>query len=346
MTLIKMRLLSIFFIVVFNISLIRSQSFILERIFQPSLSVNSELTYDFNTHNDNLKIARLNANLIIPIKSKLGIEVDWTKIFSVRSWKDVKNMANIKAYQIFWTFKPQITGIQYLPGNNKISPFSNPYTLAFGAQTGITGIHLMKRLRLLLYSVNVSIQEDLSAYQKLRPNGTALIGLVHFRGFKKIWYYGLALSASDGQFIPVLPLPFLGAYLKLDDKIWWNITLPLQTRIEFKPRSNLRFDVLVGLGNYGFGFGSTAMNGEFSRHYLSGIQLKTGAAIHFKTKSGTKLFLEAGYLPFRAFQFDQGHSVRVFENPGLKPSPYIAFSVFHGLKKSLIGSSLASFLNF
>jgi hypothetical protein len=346
MTLVKIRLSLLMLAFLCCAGRSTGQSFILDRIFQPSMSINTELTFDLNQNNDKLHIAKLNANLIIPVKSKLDLEIEWKKIFNVRSWKDVKNMASIKAYQIFWTLKPQLTGVQYVPTGNKISPFSNPYSVAFGVQTGITGIHLMKKFRLLLYSANISIQEDIHSYNKLRPNGTALLGVVHFKGFRYLWYYGLALSVNDGQNLPVFPVPFLGAYLKLGNKIWWNITLPLQTRIEFKPNSNLRVDLLASLGNYGFGFGSNVLNRDYSRHYISGLQLKTGLAFHFKTKGGTKFFLEAGYLPFRAFQFDAGKTSRPFANPELGPTPYFAFSVFYGLKKSLIGSSLASFLNF
>jgi hypothetical protein len=52
-------------------------------------------------------------------------------------------------------------------------------------------------------------------------------------------------------------------------------------------------------------------------------------------------------MPFRAFRFDMGRDNRPFQNPEkLQPAPYLAFSIYYGFRKSLLGSTVENFLNF
>jgi hypothetical protein len=141
--------------------------------------------------------------------------------------------------------------------------------------------------------------------------------------------------------------PFIGVDLKLAKKFWWNITLPVQTRFEYKPSKYLKFDAVAGFASYNWGFGNRNNLGQFERHYISGWQFRSGLAINIKTKRGTKFYLEGGYMPFRAFRFDMGRDNRPFQNPEkLQPAPYLAFSIYYGFKKSLLGSTVENFLNF
>jgi hypothetical protein len=202
-------------------------------------------------------------------------------------------------------------------------------------------------MRILFYTVNVGAQEEIRSMNKLRPYGTAIVGVVNFNRVLYYWYYGVAVSASDGQRWPVIPVPFFGVDLNLSKKLWWNITLPLQTRFEWKPSRFVKIDAVAGLGSYGWGFGAANQVGGYDRHYVSGIQFKTGAALNLKTKRGTKFYFEGGYMPFRSFGFDIGRSARPFANPvALAASPYFAFSMYYGFKKSLLGTSVENFLNF
>jgi hypothetical protein len=335
------------FIVLCTFQTLKGQSFILNQFFQPSLTTNAEYSFDFNKNNDRCSIGRINSNLIIPVKSKLGVEMDLSKIFSIRSFKDVKNMAEIKAYQIFWTFRPQITMVQYSPLTPKQSPFSDSTSLSYGVQTGITGLHLMKKLQILFYSVNLGVQEDFKTLKGIKPYGNAIVGVVNFNRLTYFWYYGVAISASEGQRLPIMGIPFIGVDLKLAKKFWWNITLPVQTRFEFKPSRYLKFDAVAGFASYNFGFGNRNNLGGFDRHYFSGWQFRTGLAINIKNKRGTKFYLEGGYMPFRSFHFDSRSKNSPFENPeNLRPTPYIAVSLYYGFRKSLLGSTVENFLNF
>lgn len=322
------------------------QSFILNQFFQPSLSVNGEYTHDFNTIGDRWDMGRLNANLIIPVKSKLGVELNWKELFKVKSLKDLGKVAELKAYQIFWTFRPQATYLRYRPQVPKAAPFVDSLHFSYGIQTGVTGLHLLKKVRLLFYTINVGVQEDLYSLRQLRPYGNVIVGVVNFNKVMYYWYYGISLSASDGQLWPVMPIPFFGVDLHLAKKLWWNITLPIQTRFEWKANRFVKFDAVASLATYGWGFGQPLPSGDYQRHYSSGFQLRTGAAINLKTKRGTKFYLEAGYMPFRSFGFDVGRRLRPLENPSLQPSPYVSFSLFYGFKKSLLGSTVENFLNF
>ncbi len=337
----------LFFILFNGCQVLQSQSYILNQFFQPSLTTNGEYNFDLNKNTDNWSMARLNTNLIIPIKSKLGVEMDWKQVFSFKSLNDIKKVAKLKAYQIFWTFRPQLTMLQYRPITTKESPFADSTSVSYGVQTGITGLHLLSKLRILFYSVNMGLNEDLKTARGIKPYSSGLLGVVNFDRILYYWYYGVAFSASEGQIFPVIALPFIGVDLNLTKKFWWNITLPVQTRFEYKASKYVKFDAVAGFGSYSWGFGSPNGTGTFDRHYVSGLQFRTGLAINLKTKRGTKFYLEGGYLPFRAFQFDLGRTNRPFNNPeNLEPSPYFAFSVYYGFKKSLLGSTVENFLNF
>ena len=341
-----MRLL-LLIIILHSFSRLCGQSFILNQFFQPSLTTNAEYSFDNSTNNDSWSIGRLNCNLIIPVKSKLGLDMNWNKIFSIRSLKDVKNIGQIKAYQIFWTFKPQVTILNYRPLAPKTSPFSNSNSMAYGVQTGITGLHLLKKLRILFYSINVGANEDLKTLKGIKPYGNGIVGVVNFNKLTYFWYYGVAVSASEGQRWPVIGVPFIGVDLKLAKKFWWNITLPVQTRFEWKPSKRLKVDAVAGFASNSWGFGNRNNLGAFERHYVSGWQFRSGLAINIKTKRNTKFYIEGGYMPFRAFRFDLGRDNRPFQNPeNLQPAPYLAFSIYYGFRKSLLGSTVENFLNF
>lgn len=332
--------------IAFGVNHLSGQSFILNQFFQPSLSVNGEYAHDFNRLGDRWDMGRLNANLIIPVKSKLGLEMDWKKLLNAKSFKDLGKVAELKAYQIFWTFRPQVTYLRYRPEGPKTSPFADSLHFAYGLQTGVTGLHLIKKMRLFFYTINIGAQEDLHSLGKLRPYGNVILGVVNFNKVMYYWYYGVSISASDGQIWPVLPVPFFGVDLHLAKKLWWNITLPIQTRFEWKTSRFVKFDAVASLATYGWGFGQPMPGGDYQRHYASGFQFRTGLAINLKNKRGTKFYLEGGYMPFRSFGFDTGRKLRPLDNPNLQPSPYVSFSLFYGFKKSLLGSTVENFLNF
>ncbi len=325
----------------------KAQSFILNQFFQPSISLNTEYTYDYASTADRWSMGRINANVIVPIKSRLGVKMDFSKIFSIKKLSDVKDAAKVKAYQIFWTFRPQAIYLHYQPQNLNPSPFRQEHHLAYGLQTGITGLHLIKKMRILFYTVNVGVQEDLGSFRQVHPYGSAILGVVNFNKLMYYWYYGVSLSYGEGQPWRVLPIPFFGVDLHLADKLWWNITLPIQTRFEWKFNRYAKADLVASLATYGWGFESQPLltHPESTRLYSAGFQFRTGAAINLKNKRGTKFYLEAGYIPFRSFGFS-GEGSTLFANPQLQPSPYVALSFFYGFKRSLLGNTVESFLNF
>ncbi|WCL81906.1 DUF6268 family outer membrane beta-barrel protein [Saprospira sp. CCB-QB6] len=319
-----------------------AQSFILNRFFQPSLQLNADYQLPGAEQLEAPHIARFSAQLVVPIKSKLGLGIRWNKIWEVRKWQDLAKMGKIKAYQIFWTFKPQFTQLYPQAGLADSLGFMNPKgQQALGLQTGITGIHLIPKWRLLFYSFNLGMQQDISQLDRTQPYFQGAIGVVNFKRIFYYWYYGLAVSASADQAFPVLALPFIGTDLRLGKKTWWNITLPLQTRLQYKFNRYSKLDLLASLGSTGMGYPSPRTG---QRLYFQQLHLRTGLALHLKSKKGWKLYLEGGYMPYRQLDIlGQEHLVV----PDLAPSPYFACSLYYGLRqKSLIGDQLQGLLNF
>jgi len=180
-----------------------------------------------------MHVGQANINCIIPIKSQLKLDVDWKKILTLR----FKKAAKLKAYQIFWNFRPKFIYLDLQYKNSaEANPFHNKPQFSYGFSTGITGVHLItkpkKKPKFLFYSVNVGMMEDYKSIQRTPlPSVNALIGFAHIKSLDFYWYYGIYFSYDNGQ---IIPAPFFGIQAKLSKKIWVNITLPVQVTFSFK----------------------------------------------------------------------------------------------------------------
>ena len=74
------------------------------------------------------------------------------------------------------------------------------------ASLGALGISLTKKYRILFWSVNANVSEEEETFDQVVPRFNGIVGKMHVKGVRKQFFYGLAVTVSDGLNIP---LPFL-----------------------------------------------------------------------------------------------------------------------------------------
>lgn len=323
----------------------QGQSFLFNQFFQPSLRINTVYAHDFNFLNkDRMHVGQADINCIIPIKSQLKLNVKWNKILKLK----LKKATKLKVYQIFWNFRPKML---YLDLNYKDPSLENPFQkkaqIAYGFSTGITGIHLItkpfKQPKLLFYSVNIGMMEDVQSVQLTPiPSITAMIGFAHIRNLNFYWYYGLFFSYNNGQ---VLPAPFFGIQAKLTKAIWVNITLPVQVRFSFKVSKKFKLDLSAGLSSFSTAFGyQNPSSSEWERSIFSNLRVRGALTANLKISPQAKLYLEAGCYVYQLPNFRWGSTS--FKTPALSPSVYGSLSLYYSFKKSLLGTTIDGIILF
>ncbi|MDC0230884.1 DUF6268 family outer membrane beta-barrel protein [Aureispira] len=307
--------------------------------------MNSLYSHDFNFQNkDQLNIGQFNINCIIPIKSKLKLKVDWKKILTLKFKKATK----LKAYQIFWNFRPKFMYLDFVYKNGAaLNPFKNQPLYSYGFSTGITGVHLitkpLKKPKLLFYSITLGMMEDYESIQQSPvPSFKTIIGLAHMKSLNFYWYYGLYFSYDNDQFIPA---PFIGFQAKLYNKLWLNITLPVQIKLSWKVSKKLKIDIGASLSGFSTAFGYREnASAEIYRYVIGGFRIKTGLNFNFKLSPQFKLYIEMGSYPYQLTNFRWDNPP--FNKPELGPSTYGAVSLYYSFKKSLLGSTIDGIIMF
>jgi hypothetical protein len=340
---------------------LHGQAFIFNQFFQPSIRLNVEVNPDgviSKNPAQQLAYNRANLNLILPIKSKLGVKVDVIeaidKLRNLRKLrlKDVGDVARVKMYQIFWNIRPQTALINYQTTADTSVGANLEQTgnrQLFGLSTGITGLHLIKRMRILFYSANVGFLEDKNTLRRLQPNFTGLIGAAHLNRVVFVWYYGAYISYNNGRFIPA---PFFGIEANLMEKLWLNITLPVQMRLGWSFSKKTKLDFVMGLAGYGGGFGYQNPNStDWQRGVFTTLQARTSLVFNWKLNRQTKMYLEFGALPFRQLSVRMPYPLPtgVTAQKGSanqSMTVYGGFSLFYAFQKSLLSSVVDGLISF
>ncbi|MCH2023332.1 MAG: DUF6268 family outer membrane beta-barrel protein [Saprospiraceae bacterium] len=323
----------------------KSQSFIFNQFFQPSIRFNSQYSHDFNfVDKDQLDIGQFNINCIIPIKSKLKLKVDWKKILNLQFKKATK----LKVYQIFWNFRPKFMYLDFRYKNTTNSnPFYNRPHFSYGFSTGITGIHLLtkplKKPKFLFYTITLGMMEDYQSLQRSPlPSFRAYVGFAHMKSINFYWYYGIYFSYDNDQ---IIPAAFLGFQAKLYNKLWLNITLPVQIKLSWKASKKLKIDLGASLSGFSTAFGyKENTSTEIYRYVIGGFRIKTGLNFNFKLSPQFKLYFEIGVFPYQLTNFRW--DTPPFNKPELGPSTYGGLSLFYSFKKSLLGSTIDGIIMF
>lgn len=318
------------------------QAFIFNQLFRPSLRLNTEYVHDFSNNKDQLHTGRANINLIIPIKSKLDVKVKWDNILKIKKWKDIKKVAKIRAHQIFWNFRPQFTYLNFQPKAPTDYPFAQRPQLNYGFSTGVTGVHLLRKMKLLFYSINIGINEDLRSIGKMHPSGNLLLGIAHANKLVFYWYYGIYVSYNNGR---VLPAPFIGIQANLTKRLTLNITLPVQFQLSWKVSKKVKLDFITGISGFSGGFGLEDLSTKVVRYDFSAFQLRSGLVFTAKLGKQAQLYLEAGMIPYRQVSWNSKDNI--FEKPNLGYlNTYGAMSLFFTFQKSLLSSTIDQIIAF
>ena len=339
------------FLVVGLSQTIVAQLFIFNQLFQPSVRLNVEYMPDgsrwLGNAPDRLEYGRANMNLIIPVSQKMNMKVDWWaavgKVPKLRQlrFKDIGDVAQLRMRQIFWNVRPQVSYFQYNTTDSLGAPFRSPQQ-AYGVSTGITGVHLLRKFRLLFYSVNAGFMEDANSVRRIHPNFTTVVGVANINRLAYYWYYGVYINYSNGR---VLPAPFLGIGANLMNKLWLDITLPVQMRLGWQVSKRTKFDFVAGISGFNSGFGyQTSGSTDWQRSFYSGYQVRTSLVWNWRIGNQTKIYLEGGYLPIRNLSFGRGSDN--FYQPTLQPSFYGGVSLYYSFKKSLLGSVIDGLITF
>lgn len=334
-----------------------AQSFIFNQLFQPSVRINTEFSPNYALpiydRADKVSYAKADMNFIIPIKSKIGLEVDWKEAlkmawkigirsFKLKDIKDIGKVAHVKMYQIFWTARPQIYHFQYASANDTsavLQNFASPQT-AYGLSTGIAGVHTLRRFRLLFYSANIAFMESNQSIKHIHPSFTGLIGVVHLNRLFYYWYYGAYLNYNNGR---IIPAPFFGIEANLANKLWLSLTLPVQMRLGWQFAKSHKIDFNISLQSFNNGYSPLDLLVE--RNFYTDWQLRVSAIYTVRLGKQTKLFLEGGVIPWRKMTLGKGNT-NYYKFDAKGASPYVGLSLFYSFKKSLLGSMVDGLLKF
>ena len=307
--------------------LVHAQAFLFDQLFQPSLRINTLYHNNLRkTTGENLHFSQTDFNLVVPIKSKLALDINLKKIFNRR-----EKLARLKAYQLFWNIRPSIYHVKHKALDAPV--------VSYGLSTGLTGVHLILRKitkpKILFNTLNFSYQESV---QNLRlqkwPSVQAVTAIAVPKSLNTFWFYGLYLSASPSG---VLPAPILGYQTKLARRQWLQVLLPVQISYSLKVHKKLKFDLVSGLGGNSINYGDSAY-----RNNLSVLHWRNSFVANIKVNSNVLLSLEGAWAPIQqnTIQHKGG------ENTFLRSSSYLAARLFCTFKKSLLGSSVDGIIIF
>lgn len=315
------------------------------QIFVPKISVGAE----FQTprplrQNDTVSYytMALGAQAQIPISGKIDVDLNLDKLKNwknIKSWKDIKNIGNsipvdISAYQLFWT----------VAGNMRQQniAFDTSGHTSYGFSTGIAGIHLQKKFKLLFYNANIGFSEDKHTFSSLKPMFNGYIGQARVSKYGFIYYYGAYVNYYDKRIIPV---PFVGIYTGIPPFFSLQVTAPFQARFIYQKHKKLRAAAEVSFGAFQTGFEnrqsgwlpiSTDSVSTGNRLTLNNTYLKATTTAEHRTEGG-RISIEVGTVLWRAARFYEGNNHQKTYNP--KTAPYIAVTYQANLnKKSLIKS--------
>lgn len=314
-------------------------------LFRPVVSVETGYTgllpESDSPYRDRLDVFRAKAGLVIPIKSKLGVNLDLTELLKVRKFKDLLKVTKVKAYQIFWNCNLRYLQTQWTSADSsRFFPTGQSKFDSYGLSTGITGLHLLStKFNFLFYSANISIAESGKSLSKINPGFNLLGGYAKMANLRTLWYVAGFAGYNNGQ---IVASPVVGVDTRIGNIVRLNITLPVQVRLGIKFNKTHRLDLYTNYNGISSGFVNPEL--DDNRHAYSISQLRSGAAWVIKMNKQSKLIVEGGWAAARRLNF-RGLDQR-YSKPPVKDAPYCNISFFYTFHKSFFDSGMGDMLGF
>lgn len=230
-----------------------AQSFDLEQfdqLFRPRLRLDVRWTPEvpFTSDPGTFDDRSITAGFTLPVHKKwtAGVQLNLTG----DNLKEIlKNSVRVRASQV-------MVSARYSGRDLRLS--RDP-RLLHSASMGALGISLTRKYRVLFWSANVNASEEDATMEKAVPRFNGVIGKLHIKGMRRQFFYGAAVSSSDGLNVPV---PFIGGVEPMGDRWTFQYFLPLQIAVGYKPTERTRFlggFVLDGFRS-GFAYGDERVN--------------------------------------------------------------------------------------
>jgi len=288
----------------------------IEQLFRPRVRFDSKYIFDSKFVDTSSIYNQKEAGVVFtfPIQTKLNAELKLD--LSSMKIKDVlKNSIRVKASQIMGMFRVNTrqiyAGFDSLPQKNLIN-----------ASAGLLGVRLTKKYRVMFYSANVSIAEQDKTIGKAAPRASGLIGQLHPKGLRKNFFYGMAVTYSDGLFLPGL---FFGGSQPIGKKFIFNYTLPVQLNLQYKDDKKTLITVGVSADGY-----RTGINYTTKRVNLNYTSVVAYSSLRYKFSRELLMRVEGGYVLYHNVRYSDMPHYRT--NFNLAPGPYVqvGFSVLFG----------------
>lgn len=221
-----------------------AQSFDLEQfeqVFRPRLRVEARYQPEsgFRDTTGGFSNGEGTAVLTFPLTSrfKVGFELDTT---ARGPGEMLANSVRIEARQLLGSVRAGARQV-------RIGFDSVQVRDLYSASAGLMGVHLTRKRRVLFWSANVNVSEEVRTLDSAVPRFNGVVGKWHLKGLRKQFYYGLAFSYADRL---VLPIPFIGGVAPLGGDWSFQYMLPAQVGIGYRPKAGTR--VLAGITADGF----------------------------------------------------------------------------------------------
>ncbi|MDA7502061.1 DUF6268 family outer membrane beta-barrel protein [Chitinophagales bacterium] len=269
---------------------------------------------------------RIYGSAIIPIKGKLGLDIDLNPINLLRP----KELLKVRVYQLFANI--------HLARHKTAWRFPNDEQESlFELGAGLSMIRYKGKKKLAFYSLNLLVAESFNDLEDSRIRGTFLWGNAYIKNLKRQFFYGALFSYTHRLNYPI---PFAGAIFKLNKKNSLSIILPVQIAWTHKFSRKWKQSLFIGISAFSSGYGNTdilALNSQdkIVQQYWN---LRIGTKVKIRLDKKWSILINGGYASESRLSFsgpnEESQSLR------LEGAPFVGITVFHSFHKSLVRNIL------
>jgi len=256
-------------------------------------------------------LQNFHVSAIIPLSGKVNL--------------DIKKV-DLKAQQTFLTMQAGLRQTQF----GQLAPKPNLYNIGIG----FTHIRASIWNGFWLYYANMGVLRDLESSQ----NDAFFVGAfakIKVRGLRKQNIYGVALSYTFGN---LLPIPLLGFNRKLSKNWDMNLLLPLQAAFIYRFSQKTAIHLQSQIQFFRVSVKSLE-NWTKNSSQLSFQEIRTGVLLRQKIAKNRRLLAEIGWSDARSLDFWDKENQLVQKNR-LNGGLYWNFSLQFDVGNSPIGSQL------